>query len=133
MNKLLVSAIALINDKNEVLLSKRPEGKDLAGLWEFPGGKCEENESLEQCLVREIKEELGITISEESLEPASFSTVTHNGRYIIIALFLCRKWDGEERGMENQEIKWYKPQEITKLKIPKADIPLIKYISSMIL
>ena len=128
----IVVSIALINDVNEILLSKRPENKHLGGLWEFPGGKVETNEVPEQALIREIKEELSIDINNKCIAPLSFSEFDYKEFQLLLLLYVCRRWEGEPRSMENNELKWVKPNMLRKYKMPPADDSLIYCIQDLI-
>lgn len=122
---LLVSAVALVDADGRVLLAKRPAGKEMAGLWEFPGGKVHEGETPEETLVRELKEELGIETSVACLSPAAFASHAYEKFHLLMPLYICRNWRGLVRPHEGQEIKWVKPQELKNYPMPPADLPLI--------
>ena len=117
----IVVSIALINDAEEILLSKRPKNKHLAGFWEFPGGKVETNEVPETALIREIKEELDIIINKKCIAPLSFSEFDYKEFQLLLLLYVCRRWEGEPKSMENNEIIWVKPNMLRKYKMPPAD------------
>ena len=121
----IVVAIALINDEDEILLSKRPKKRHLAGFWEFPGGKVEIGETPEKALVREVKEELNIDINNKCIAPLSFSEFDYKKFQLLLLLYICRKWDGQPISMENNELKWVKPNMLRKYKMPPADDALI--------
>ena len=121
----LVSACALIDADNRVLLAKRPEGKSMAGLWEFPGGKIEAGETPEACLIRELYEELGITTWESCLAPLSFASHQYDDFHLLMPLFVCRKWEGFPVSKEKQTLKWVKPLQLREYSMPPADEPLI--------
>lgn len=125
MKTLLVSAVALIDLDGRVLLASRPKGKDLEGLWEFPGGKVEPGESPETALIRELKEELAIDVQESCLAPFTFVTHAYPDKFIILLLYLCRKWQGIPEGQEGQELVWKTPNEMGRLPMPPADKPLV--------
>lgn len=129
---ILVSAAALINPKNEILLTSRPEGKSMAGLWEFPGGKVEEGESPEFALARELKEELGIETRETCFAPLGFASHAYDKFHLVMPLFACRMWKGEPQAKEGQNLKWVKPTDLAKYDMPPADIPLIYQIQDRI-
>ena len=121
----LVSACALIDADGRVLMAKRPEGKPMAGLWEFPGGKIEPGETPEAALVRELEEELGVNTNESCLAPLNFVSHSYPTFHLIMMLFICRKWSGVAEGREGQELKWVRPSALTDLPTPPADVPLI--------
>lgn len=125
---LLVAACALIDKDGRILMSRRPEGKDFAGKWEFPGGKMEEGEKPEQTVVRELREELGIEPCERCLQPFFFVSHDYDDFSLFMPLFLCRQWDGFVQPKEKQLIKWVYPNEIEKLDLVPADIPLAREI-----
>lgn len=110
MNTLLVSAVALIDMDGRVLLAQRPEGKSMAGLWEFPGGKVEAMETPEVALVRELKEELGIDTWESCLAPLTFASHTYDNFHLLMPVFVCRKWDGIVSPQEGQTLAWVEPK-----------------------
>lgn len=122
----LVVAVALIDDQRRVLLARRPEGKKMAGLWEFPGGKVEDNETPEQALVRELREELGILITVDDLEPLAFASHTYDDFHLLMPLFDCIRWSGEPVGHEGQTLAWVNANDLDKYPMPPADIPLIE-------
>ena len=121
----IVVSIALINNENEILLSKRPEKKHLSGFWEFPGGKVEEGETPEKALIREVKEELNIDINNKCIAPLSFSEFDYNNFQLLLLLYICRRWDGEPMSMENNRLEWVKPNMLRDYKMPPADDALI--------
>lgn len=123
--RILVSAVVLINNKEEILLAERPVGKALAGYWEFPGGKIEKNEKAEIALKRELKEELDIEVKTEDLSPFTFVAHEYDDIYLIMLVFKCNKWASEITPQENQRIKWVKIEDIKNYKMPAADIPII--------
>ena len=124
-NLKIVVSIALINNENEILLSKRPEKKHLSGFWEFPGGKVEEGETPEKALIREVKEELNIDINNKCIAPLSFSEFDYNNFQLLLLLYICRRWDGEPMSMENNRLEWVKPNMLRDYKMPPADNALI--------
>ena len=130
-NLKIVVSIALINDLNEILLSKRPKNKHLGGFWEFPGGKVEVNEVPEHALIREIKEELNIDIKNKCLAPLSFSEFNYKEFQLLLLLYVCRRWEGQPRSMENNELKWVKPNMLKKYKMPPADDSLIYCVQDL--
>lgn len=125
MKTVLVSAVALIDVDGRVLLGQRPEGKSMAGLWEFPGGKVEEGETPEVALIRELQEELGIDTWESCLAPLTFASHSYENFHLLMPLFACRKWDGIPQSKENQALKWVNARDLSKYPMPAADIPLI--------
>jgi 8-oxo-dGTP diphosphatase len=125
MKTVLVSAVALIDVDGRVLLGQRPEGKSMAGLWEFPGGKVESGETPEAALVRELNEELGIDTWESCLAPLTFASHSYEKFHLLMPLFACRKWNGTPQSRENQALKWVNANELSSYPMPAADIPLI--------
>ncbi|WP_282158665.1 8-oxo-dGTP diphosphatase MutT [Shimia thalassica] len=125
MKTVLVSAVALIDVDGRVLLAQRPEGKSLAGMWEFPGGKVEQGETPEQALIRELQEELGIDTWASCLAPLTFASHTYDAFHLLMPLFACRKWDGIPSSQEGQKLQWVRPENLRDYKMPPADIPLI--------
>lgn len=121
----LVSAVALIDRDGRVLVAQRPEGKSMAGLWEFPGGKVEEGETPEAALIRELHEELGIDTWASCLAPLTFASHGYESFHLLMPLFACRKWEGVPRPKEGQVLKWVAPRDLKSLPMPPADIPLI--------
>ena len=122
---LLVVAVALIDSDGRILLSQRPEGKQLSGLWEFPGGKIEEGETPEVALVRELKEELSIDITESCLAPFSFASHAYDDFHLLMPLYLCRVWKGRPFPKEQQKLKWVKLEKFSEYSMPPADLPLV--------
>lgn len=125
MKTVLVSAVALIDPDGRVLLAQRPEGKSMAGLWEFPGGKIEAGETPEAALVRELQEELGIDTWASCLAPLTFASHSYETFHLLMPLFACRKWEGIPQAKEGQTLKWVRPQDLRDYPMPPADIPLI--------
>ena len=125
MKLLLVTAVALIDADGRVLLAQRPEGKSLAGLWEFPGGKVDPGETPEAALIRELHEELGIDTWESCLAPLTFASHTYDDFHLLMPLFACRKWQGTPQPREGQTLKWVRPSEMRDYPMPPADLPLI--------
>ncbi len=121
----LVAAVALIDAKGKILLTKRPEGKSMAGLWEFPGGKVEEGEAPESAVIRELKEELGIDVAPEALRGLTIAAHAYEDFHLLMSLYLCREWRGAPHGREGQECLWVAPEEMRALPMPPADRPLI--------
>ena len=122
---LLVAACALIDADNRVLLARRPEGKKMAGLWEFPGGKLNPGETPEHALIRELKEELGIDVTEACLAAFAFASHDYDRFHLLMPLFLCRRWKGTPTGLEGQALAWVRPNKLTEYDMPPADKPLI--------
>ncbi len=125
MKLVLVSAVALIDADGRVLLAQRPEGKAMAGLWEFPGGKVEQGETPEAALIRELHEELGIGTWASCLAPLTFASHAYADFHLLMPLFACRKWDGTPQSREGQALKWVRPNDLRDYPMPAADIPLI--------
>jgi 8-oxo-dGTP diphosphatase len=122
---LLVVAVALIDADNRILLARRPEGKQLGGLWEFPGGKVEEGERPEQALIRELHEELDIVVAEPCLAPLTFASYAYPEFHLLMPLYACRRWQGFVVAREGQTVKWVKPRDLRDYPMPPADAPLI--------
>jgi 8-oxo-dGTP diphosphatase len=121
----LVSAVALIDADGRVLLAQRPEGKSMAGLWEFPGGKVEAGETPEAALIRELKEELGINTWQSCLAPLTFASHAYPDFHLLMPLFACRKWQGTATPREGQTLAWVRPAALRDYPMPPADLPLI--------
>jgi len=122
---ILVAAVALFDADGRVLIAQRPEGKSMAGLWEFPGGKVEDGETPEAALIRELKEELAVDTVESCLAPFTFASHAYDDFHLLMPLFVCRKWEGRVTPMENQQIKWVMPMRLGDYPMPPADKPLI--------
>ncbi len=122
---LLVVAAALIDADNRILLAQRPQGKNLAGLWEFPGGKVHEGERPEDALIRELREELGIEVREPCLAPLTFASHLYDDFHLLMPLYLCRRWEGFVMPRENQALKWVAARKLRDYPMPPADEPLI--------
>ncbi|MCA1776721.1 MAG: 8-oxo-dGTP diphosphatase MutT [Loktanella sp.] len=125
MKTVLVSAVALIDPDGRVLLAQRPEGKAMAGLWEFPGGKVEPGETPEAALIRELQEELGIDTWASCLAPLTFASHSYDDFHLLMPLFACRKWNGTPQGKEGQALQWAKANELRSYRMPPADVPII--------
>ncbi len=121
---LLVVACALVDDDGRVLIAKRPEGRSMAGLWEFPGGKIEPGERPEDALIRELGEELGIDVSESCLAPLTFASHTYEAFHLLMPLYVCRRWEGELEAREGQQLAWVRPNRMAAYEMPPADEPL---------
>jgi 8-oxo-dGTP diphosphatase len=122
---LLVAAVALVDADGRVLVARRPEGKSMAGLWEFPGGKVLEGETPEAALARELAEELGIDVTESCLAPLAFASHPYEDFHLLMPLYACRVWKGTVTAMEGQALKWVRPARIADLPMPPADAPLV--------
>lgn len=129
---LLVVAVALVDADGRVLLAQRPEGKSLAGLWEFPGGKVEPGERPEETLIRELAEELGITVREACLAPLTFASHAYAHMHLLMPLYICRRWEGLARSMEGQALTWVRPGRMRDLPMPPADAPLIPFLVDLL-
>lgn len=125
---LFVVAAALIDADNRVLLAKRPEGKQLAGLWEFPGGKVSPGETPEEALIRELKEELGIEVCATCIAPFTFASHTYETFHLLMPLYICRNWTGEITPQEGQEVAWVKALRLQDYPMPPADLPLLPWL-----
>jgi 8-oxo-dGTP diphosphatase len=129
---LLVVAAALIDADGRVLICKRPQGKQLAGLWEFPGGKVEPGETPEACVIRELKEELGIDVKAACLAPFVFASHSYESFHLLMPLFLLRRWDGVVTAREHEGLAWVKPAELGNYPMPPADAPLVAWLCDLI-
>lgn len=132
MKTLLVSAVALIDVDGRVLLAQRPEGKSMAGLWEFPGGKVEPGETPEAALVRELNEELGIDTWESCLAPLTFASHSYDDFHLLMPVFACRKWNGIVSPQEGQELAWVAPNRMRDYPMPPADVPLVAMLRDLL-
>ncbi|WP_199628062.1 8-oxo-dGTP diphosphatase MutT [Rhizobium sp. OAE497] len=129
---LLVAACALIDSDGRILLAQRPEGKSLAGLWEFPGGKVEPGETPEECLVRELEEELGIRTKVACLAPLTFASHSYDTFHLLMPLYVCRRYEGIPQSREGQALKWVKPMQLRDYPMPPADEPLIPMLQDLL-
>jgi len=129
---LLVVAAALVDTDGRVLVQRRPEGKPMAGLWEFPGGKVEQAETPQAALIRELAEELGIETWGSCLAPAAFASEALGERHLILLLYVCRKWSGLPRALHGEELRWVRPLELHGLDMPPADRPLIGLLEALL-
>ena len=127
-----VVAAALVDLDGRVLLQQRPEGKSLAGLWEFPGGKVEAGETPEAALIRELEEELGIAVPHACLAPATFASAALGERHLVLLLYITRKWSGVPRALEAAALRWVRPADMHGLAMPPADRPLIGLLDALI-
>jgi 8-oxo-dGTP diphosphatase len=121
----LVAACALVDVDNRVLVAQRPGHKSFGGLWEFPGGKIEPDETPETCLIRELHEELGITTWESCLAPLTFASHPYDRFHLLMPLYICRRWEGNAAAREHEAIRWVRPNRLRELEMPPADAPLI--------
>ena len=129
---ILVVACALIDADGRVLIAQRPSGKAMAGLWEFPGGKMEAGERPEQALIRELQEELAITVREPCLAPFTFASHTYPDFQLLMPLYLCRRWEGSPVAREHSALKWVRPRDLSQYPMPPADLPLIPMLRDLI-
>ena len=132
MKLLLVVAAALIDADGRVLIAQRPEGKQLAGLWEFPGGKLEAGERPEDTLIRELREELGISVKEPCLAPLTFASHRYPDFHLLMPLFVCRRWEGVPQAVEHAAIRWVHPTRLRDFPMPPADEPLIPFLRDLV-
>ena len=130
---IIVASVALINSDNQILIAQRPKDKHLSGLWEFPGGKVEKNESPENTLIRELKEELNVNLNQKCVAPLTFSEFDYKEFNLLLLLYVCRRWDGDPESMENNPIKWVKSNELKEYKMPPADDSLIYCLQDLLL
>jgi 8-oxo-dGTP diphosphatase len=128
----LVVAVALVDPDGRVLLAQRPEGKSMAGLWEFPGGKVEAGETPEQALIRELGEELAITVKEACLAPFTFASHTYAAFHLLMPLYVCRRWDGTPMARHHAALKWVRPRDMREIPMPEADLPLIPMLRDLL-
>lgn len=128
----LVVAVALVDTDGRVLLTQRPEGKKLAGMWEFPGGKVEANETPEAALIRELHEELHLDISAACLAPFAFASHAYEDFHLLMPLYVCRRWAGQPQPREGQAMKWVRPVKMGELPMPPADIPLVAMLRDLL-
>ena len=132
MSLLLVVAVALVDADRRVLIAQRPEGKSMAGLWEFPGGKVEAGETPEAALIRELEEELGIQTRTACLAPLSFASHSYENFHLLMPLYVCRKWQGIPQAKEHIALKWVRPQALRDYPMPPADEPLIAALCDLL-
>jgi 8-oxo-dGTP diphosphatase len=129
---LLVVAVALIDADGRVLLAQRPAGKNLGGLWEFPGGKLDQGELPEAALIRELDEELGITVKQACLAPFAFASHDYEAFHVLMPLYVCRKWQGTAHGREGQVVKWVAPHELPQYNLTPAGKPLAPMLRDLL-
>ena len=129
---LLVAAAALVDADGRVLICQRPEGKALAGLWEFPGGKMEAGETPEACLIRELAEELGIAVTQSCLAPFVFASHDYDGFHLLMPLYLIRRWEGIIVAREHKALAWVKPNHMDQYPMPPADAPLVAWLRDLV-
>ena len=132
MKIVTVAACALVDSDGRVLLAQRPEGKPMAGLWEFPGGKVETGETPEQTLIRELEEELGIVVKEACLAPLTFASHTYPEFHLLMPLYVCRRWDGIVTAREGQRLSWVRPNRLREYPMPPADVPLVAHLTTLL-
>jgi 8-oxo-dGTP diphosphatase len=128
----LVAACALVDADRRVLIAQRPEGKPMAGLWEFPGGKVEAGETPEETLIRELKEELGIVTQAPCLAPLTFASHAYDDFHLLMPLYICRRYEGIARGLEGQALKWVRTRDLRTYPMPAADEPLVPFLVDLL-
>ncbi len=128
----LVAACALVDSDRRVLLAQRPEGKPMAGLWEFPGGKVEPGESPEETVIRELAEELGVHARADCLAPLSFASHAYPDFHLVMPLFVCRRYEGTPEAREGQRLRWVRPAQMRELPMPPADLPLVPVLMDLL-
>jgi 8-oxo-dGTP diphosphatase len=128
----LVAACALIDADRRVLIAQRPEGKPMAGLWEFPGGKVEQGETPEETLIRELEEELGIVTQAPCLAPLTFASHGYDDFHLLMPLYICRRYEGIARGLEGQAVKWVRARDLRDYPMPAADEPLVPFLVDLL-
>jgi 8-oxo-dGTP diphosphatase len=129
---ILVVAVALVDADGRVLIAQRPEGKNMAGLWEFPGGKIEADESPESALIRELSEELGIAVKQACLAPFTFASHSYPDFHLLMPLYVCRRWDGIPQPRHHAALKWVRPKDLRDYPMPAADLPLIPMLRDLL-
>jgi 8-oxo-dGTP diphosphatase len=133
INLTVVVACALVDVDNRVLIAQRPPGKALAGLWEFPGGKLEPGERPEATLIRELHEEIGITVQEACLAPLTFASHAYADFHLLMPLYICRRWEGDVRAREGQKLAWVRANKLRGYEMPPADLPLIPHLIDLLM
>jgi 8-oxo-dGTP diphosphatase len=128
----LVAAVALIDPENRVLIAQRPDGKSMAGLWEFPGGKVEANETPEDALIREIREELGIELCRPCIAPFSFASHAYETFHLLMPHYICKTWDGDITPREGQKVEWVRALHLSRDQMPPADLSLIPWLRDVL-
>jgi 8-oxo-dGTP diphosphatase len=128
----LVAACALVDTDTRVLIAQRPTGRPMAGLWEFPGGKVEAGERPETTLIRELREELGITVEEQCLAPLAFASHSYPDFHLLMPLYVCRHWQGTATALEGQKLAWVRPNRLRDYPMPPADEPLIAHLMTLL-
>lgn len=131
-NIVLVAACALVDTDGRVLIAQRPEGKSMAGLWEFPGGKVETGETPEETVIRELGEELGISTKTDCLAPLTFASHAYEAFHLLMPLFVCRRYWGQAQPREGQTLKWVRPGDLRNYPMPAADEPLVPYLIDLL-
>lgn len=129
---ILVVAVALVDVDGRVLIAQRPEGKAMAGLWEFPGGKVDDGETPEAALIRELQEEIGIDVTENCLAPLTFASHAYETFHLLMPLYVCRVWEGTVTAREGQSLKWVRPLELRNYPMPPADVPLVAMLRDLL-
>ena len=132
MKLTLVVACALVDADKRVLIAQRPQGKTLAGLWEFPGGKIEPGERPEEALIRELREELGILVKPACLAPLTFASHAYEDFHLLMPLYVCRRWEGSVTAREHSALKWVRPRDLNQYPMPPADLPLIPMLRDLL-
>ena len=130
---ILVIACALVDVDKRILIAQRPPGKALAGLWEFPGGKAEPGERPEATLIRELQEELGITVAEPCLAPLTFASHAYEDFHLLMPLYICRRWEGQAVAREGQQLAWVRANKLRDYPMPPADLPLIPHLIDLLM
>jgi len=133
VNLILVVACALVDADKRVLIAQRPQDKAMAGLWEFPGGKVEPGERPETTLIRELHEEIGITVTEACLAPLTFASHAYASFHLLMPLYICRRWEGLVIAREGQNLAWVRANKLRDYPMPAADIPLIPHLQDLLL
>jgi 8-oxo-dGTP diphosphatase len=128
----VVAACALVDADRRVLLAQRPAGRVMGGLWEFPGGKVEAGERPEQTVIRELREELGISVTEACLAPLTFASHGYPDFHLLMPLYVCRRWEGTATPQEGQELAWVRPNRLREYDMPPADVPLISHLAALL-